>query len=177
MRVRADLPGRSALLVVGSGSSGCSQLAACSRSRHVRMPPAELRCDRTAQDRAGWSRSQFRAVRLSLGRRRPAQTAGSSHRRNPPITTLRQLAVLGHSDEPARILTTSRRYFALVDHLLPSSRGARRRRPPVARSQPAPGRIQFQLEADLVRRNSAMAQMRRARASSPRSRPSPRPSS
>ena len=96
---------------------------------------------------------RLRSSAITPGAPRPAQTAEQlAGAKATYRASLRKLAVLGHSDEPTRILATSGQYFAFVDHL--SALVARRATTQAALQLGAserPGGIQFRLDAELDR--------------------------
>jgi diguanylate cyclase (GGDEF)-like protein len=154
INVRAYRPGGSALLVVGIWLLGLLAVGG--------VLALEGRSDATrrAQIVIGQLRNQQGALlaiafspAITPSAPRPAQTAKRLEQAKAMYrASLRKLTVLGHSDEPARILATSGQYFAFVDHL--SALVARRATTPAALQLGAserPGGIQFKLEAEFYR--------------------------
>ena len=154
MNVRAYRPGRSAVLVVGIWLLGLLAVGGVfalegrsDATRRAQVVIGQLRIQQGELLAIAFSPA------ITPSAPRPAQTAEQlAGAKATYRASLRKLAVLGHSDEPTRILATSGQYFAFVDHL--SALVARRATTQAALQLGAsqrPGGIQFRLDAELDR--------------------------
>jgi diguanylate cyclase (GGDEF)-like protein len=154
MNLRAYRPGRSALLVVGIWLLGLLAVGGvfalegrADATRRAQVVIGQLRNEQDALPAIAFSPA------ITPTAPRPAQTAQQLAQAKATYrNSLRELTVIGHSDEPARILATSGQYFEFVDHL--SALVARRATTQAALQLGAserPGGIQFKLEAEFDR--------------------------
>jgi diguanylate cyclase (GGDEF)-like protein len=154
INLRAYRPGRSALLVVGIWLLGLLAVGGVfalegrsDATRRAQLVIEQLRIEQGELLAIAFSPA------ITPSGPRPAQTAKQLAQAKATYRdSLRELAVLGRRDEPARILATSGQYFAFVDHL--AALVARRATTQAALQLGAserPGGIQFNLEAEFDR--------------------------
>ena len=153
-KLRAYRPGRSAALVVGIWMLGLLAAGVVSgmqgradATRRAQVVIAQLRNEQGALLAVAFSSA------ITPRAAPPAQTAARlAHAKDVYRASLKQLLVLGHSDEPGRIQAASGRYFAFVDQLSALvARGATTRAALQLGASQQPGGIQARLDREFDR--------------------------
>jgi diguanylate cyclase (GGDEF)-like protein len=153
-RLRSYRPGRSALLVIGIWLLGLLTLGGvflfegrADATRRAQVVIAQMRNEQSSLLAVAFSPA------IAPSAPRPAETARQlAGAKSVYLDSLDRLAALGRSDEPARIETTSARYFAFIDHLSTLvARGATTQAALQLGASERPGGIQFVLAAEFDR--------------------------